>query len=165
MLNRQSPLKPRSRGELDQFFYEPDHITYADITGFVRRYAFIIALCTLASTILAILYVLTATPLFSTHVKVLIDPNATQLVREDRNEMLIDSAHMESQIALIVSDSIMQGVVKRLKLDADSEFTTGGASRWQRLKELIFGVGRTPAGPVLDPSLRVRLAVDSLRSR
>jgi capsular exopolysaccharide synthesis family protein len=165
MLNRQRPLKPRSRGELDQFFHEPDYITYADITGFARRYAFIITLCTLISTAAAIIYVLIATPLFTTHAKVLIDPSATQLVREERNELLIDSAHMESQVALIVSDTILHNVVRKLKLDADPEFTGIAVSSLERLRALVFGSQTPPPAQVKDPTLRTRLAVEFLRSR
>jgi capsular exopolysaccharide synthesis family protein len=165
MLNRQTPLKPRSRGELDQFFYEPDYITYADITGFARRYAFIITLCTLATTAAAILYVLTATPLFTTHAKVLIDPSATQLVREERNELLIDSAHMESQVALIVSDTILHNVVRKLKLDTDPEFVGVAVSGLDRVRGVVLGSEPSRPVQVKDPTLRTRLAMDFLRSR
>lgn len=165
MLNRQTPLKPRSRGELDQFFYEPDYITYADITGFFRRYFLIILTCTLVCTVLAILYILTSTSLYQTHVKVLIDTSTTQLVRDDRNETLIDAAHMESQVALILSDSILQGVVRRLKLDSDAEFTVGDGTRWQKLRALVLGGTPPRPAPILDPAFRLRLAVEALRGR
>jgi succinoglycan biosynthesis transport protein ExoP len=168
MLNRETPHRSRARGELDQFFYEPEHITYSDIVAFFRRYFLIIAGSAAIAGTLGILYVLTSTPLYSARVELLIDPSATQLVRDDRTELLIDTAHMESQIALIASAAILSAAVQRLNLQDDPDFTGGRPSERRKLQDLLFGAPpaeprQQPASPAIDPAMRMRLAVDALR--
>jgi capsular exopolysaccharide synthesis family protein len=168
MLNRETPHRSRARGELDQFFYEPEHITYSDIVSFFRRYFLIIAGSAAIAGTLGALYVLTSTPLYSARVELLIDPSATQLVRDDRTELLIDTAHMESQIALIASAAILSAAVQRLNLQDDPDFTSGRPSERRKLQDLLFGAPpadprQQQASPALDPAMRMRLAVDALR--
>ncbi len=162
MLNRQTSAKPRSRGELDYVFQEPEYIRYADIVAFFRRYSFTILAFLGLGVCLAAFYISYATPLYTARAQLLIDPSTSQFIQDRRTELSLDAAKIESQIAIITSDTITGAVVERLKLKNDPEFRSGTKSVLRRL----FSPASEDAPAVTQPEggEQGRIAVENLRS-
>src|SRR6202158_1627118 len=81
----------------------------------------------LSLTILALLYVLTATTLYTATSTVLVDPRRTTALESNQAAMSMsnfgtDDATIESETLLIQSIAILQRVVEKLKLTDDPEF-------------------------------------------
>lgn len=141
MLNRQTPSKPRTRGEVDHFFHDPDYITLSDIMSFVRRHFFTIAAGLFLGALLAAVYVTRATPLFTARAQLLIDPNTSQVLQDRRTEVTLDAAHIQNQIEVIESDTIAVDVVQKLKLTEDPEFQdktgTPNLSEYEKIRTAV----------------------------
>src|SRR3981081_1676807 len=81
----------------------------------------------LSLTILALIYVLTATTLYTATSTVLVDPRRTTAIESNQAAMSMsnfgtDDATIESETLLIQSIAILQRVVEKLKLTDDPEF-------------------------------------------
>src|SRR3979409_2691373 len=81
----------------------------------------------LSLTILALIYVLTATTLYTATSTVLVDPRRTTAIESNQAAMSMsnfgtDDATIESETLLIQSIAILQRVVEKLKLAEDPEF-------------------------------------------
>ncbi|MGB0087435.1 MAG: AAA family ATPase [Rhodomicrobiaceae bacterium] len=164
MLNRQTRQKPQARGEIDHFFFEPDYISYADIASFVRRYFFTILSCISAGLLSGILFVSSATPFYTARAEILIDPTTTQLLQEQRTQLVLDAASIESQIAFIMSDTIVGAVVKELNLETDAEFRGNSVSWLSRVYSSLFGSSDEQTAPQLSTQEQKQIAVEALRS-
>lgn len=163
MLNRQTQVKPRSRGELDHYLDDSDYISYADIIGFVRRYLFTIISFVVLGVVLAGLYVSSAVPLYKARAQLLIDPATTQFIQDRRTELSLDAAKIESQIAIINSDTIVGAVVDRLDLKNDPEFRGGSRSQLRRI--LFWNSGSSDEVIAPDPQEDLgRIATGNLRA-
>lgn len=163
MLDRQSSSKPRARGQLDPVFHEPEYIRYADIAAFFRRYLFTILGCVALGLLIAGLYVKTATPLYTARAQILIDPSTAQFIQDKRTELTLDAAKIESQIAILRSDTIIGAVVKEFDLQNDPEFRGGTKSLLRGISYRIYG-GSQEAKPQSDDKAQTRIAIQSLRS-
>ncbi len=115
-------------------------ITHHDVIRFVKRYYATIALTTLAGVVLALAYVLTATPLFTARTQIIIDPSLPQALRENGSGSLfaIDNAQVESQLEVLRSEKIANAVIDSLQLETDPDFNAdGGPSLWGRFMALF----------------------------
>ena len=83
-----------------------------------------IGLTTLASLMLAILYLATTTPLYTANTTLFIDPRAKKVLTEEPGPAGFgsDLAMVESQVSILASDAVLGRVVERLKLYEDLEF-------------------------------------------
>jgi capsular exopolysaccharide synthesis family protein len=114
------PLQP---GQKDR----ADAISLAEIAAFLRRYAGLIAGCVAVATAGACIYVLTATPLYTARTQLVIEPKVVSTLRDVPSDTRtsLDSALVESQIAILRSEKIAQTVVEQLSLTSDKEFISG----------------------------------------
>jgi capsular exopolysaccharide synthesis family protein len=115
-------------------------ITHHDVIRFVKRYYATIALTTLAGVVLALAYVLTATPLYTARTQIIIDPSLPQALRENGSGSLfaIDNAQVESQLEVLRSEKIANAVIDALQLETDPQFNAdGGPSLWGRFMALF----------------------------
>lgn len=137
----------------------------AAILGFLRRQFWLIALVTLASATLAVLYLRATPPLYSASARLLIEPGnptaSSDLLRAIRPLMPegLDAGVVESQIEVIRSDDALATVARRL--DIPSWIDQGrDAPGWAR--RVLSSVKSTllPPSPVAeDPAAaRARLA-------
>ncbi len=165
MLERQPALKPRARDQLDHFFYEPGYITYADIAGFVRRYFFTILGGLILGLLTALYYVWSTTPLYTAQAKILLDPKTTQIIEVKAVELSLDAAKIESQIALVTSDTIVRAVVEGLSLTRDPEFQSNPPSLFRRIMsgQISQPEGRTWENISQDEQKLI--AIEALRSK
>ncbi len=163
MLNRPSKPKPRARGELEHSAFEPEYIRFSDISAFVQRYSFTIAGSVIACAMLAAFYVTSTTPLYTAYTQILIDPKGNQILDDRRAELTLDAAAIESQIALLTSDTIVRAVVEGLSLKNDPEYAGISVSLIDRIK-VLFGKGKkSPGLEDIDEETRALQAVEVLR--
>lgn len=122
MLNRQTPNRKHSKNDMNPFFHDHEYITFSDIITFIRRYFSTLVGFVVTGVAFAVLYVWTATPLYSARAQLLIDPTYTQVLQDKRSEVTLDAAHMQNEIEVIKSDKILMAVIQRLGLLDDPEF-------------------------------------------
>ncbi len=92
------------------------------VLRFLRRHVPIIALTCCAALCISILYLIIAVPTFTAKAQLLVNSKATVL---DASAV---STVVESQIAIIKSESIATAVIEKLDLAQDPEFATGHGS-------------------------------------
>ncbi len=102
-----------------------DHLLAA-----ARRQWRVVAAGLLAGLVLAILYVLTAVPLYTASTSVLIDRENRAIADQlsTLGGVVDDEATVLSQVELLKSDTISLAVVDRLKLTGDAAFNASGGS-------------------------------------
>ena len=103
----------------DHLQYEPRstevELTLVDIVMFLWRYRFLIAACMILGAGLAVLYVVTATPIFTAKAQVLIESRMPVTFREQVSETIatLDTPAVESQLAILLSENIAEKVVRK----------------------------------------------------
>ena len=101
------------------------------VLAFIRRNLFTMSLTCFAGLGIAILYLVTAVPTFTAKAQLLVNTKVT----------LVDSAAVstvvESQIAIIKSESIASAVIEKLGLAQDPEFATGQGSGMISISRLL----------------------------
>jgi len=114
-----------------------------------RQWKFILGVTAIA-IILGAINVSRKTPLYTASAQMLLEPNKTRPVSQDavQNDMPLDLATLESQIAVIKSTSLLRRVVLKEKLVNDNEFGAGpigpGAGMLSSIKN-FFGRAPEPA--------------------
>ncbi len=95
-----------------------------DVIDFVHRYIILIVATTSLGIAIAVFYILTAAPLYTASGQLLIDVKVPQLATEQWREVgsALDSAQIESQIAVLRSERVARAVVQRLDLLNDPVF-------------------------------------------
>jgi capsular exopolysaccharide synthesis family protein len=164
MLNRPVKPKPRARGELEHTAFEPEYIRFSDISAFFQRYSFTISGCAIATAILAAFYITSATPLYTAYTQILIDPKGNEILDDRRAELTLDAAAMESQIALLTSDTIVRAVAEGLNLKNDPEYAGASVPLLDRLKALLGNGNASPKLQSADDETRTLQAVEALRN-
>ncbi len=120
-----------------------DATDMAGFFGILARYLPSIGLATLAALSLALLYLASATPVFTASTTLFIDPRSRKIVSEEvvQGGLGSDFALVESQVNIIGSDAVLGRVVDQLKLTEDPEFvwpqSQGGI--FSELKALVRG--------------------------
>ncbi|MDG4879458.1 GNVR domain-containing protein [Mesorhizobium sp. WSM4935] len=100
-----------------------EFIGLSDIAEFVRRYVGTIVACLAAALLLAWFYNSTTDPTFTAKAQILIEPKLPQHLQEGGEVNLsLDTAQVESQIAVMQSEKIAAMVLHQLKLVDDPEF-------------------------------------------
>ncbi|MCK1397447.1 polysaccharide biosynthesis tyrosine autokinase [Bradyrhizobium sp. 4] len=113
---------------------------YLDI---VRRQFPTMLAITSACVILALLYLFTATPRFTSMTSMVIDTRKVQLFQQQSvlGDIAIDSATVQTQLEILKSENIGLAVIRDLRLVDDPEFT--GAGFFGRLFNSIPGLSST----------------------
>jgi capsular exopolysaccharide synthesis family protein len=130
---------------------EPDGVSFPDIARFLRRHFLLIAGCFGCAAAVAIFFVYTAQHRFTARAQILIDPSATQVLRDPAAgpERSLDTAQVEGQVAVLRSESLAIYVIGKLNLIDDPEFRAPPQSYKERMvdriKDLIDYGGRRAA--------------------
>lgn len=118
--------------------------------GILARYLPSIAAITLASLLLALLYIATTSPTYTASTTLFIDPRSRKIVSEEvvQGGLGSDFALVESQVSIIGSDAVLGRVVDTLNLVDDPDFAFSGAQTGllAEIKALIRG-RQAPAEP------------------
>jgi polysaccharide biosynthesis transport protein len=103
-------------------------ISRADIVGFLLRYNRVVARSTLAGMLLALAYIATTPSIFTARAQLLLDPGLIQNVPRIAGEiqLAMDTPQIESQIAVLRSERIINAALKKLDLLLDPEFVAQG---------------------------------------
>jgi polysaccharide biosynthesis transport protein len=123
MLHRTQP--PRLALEAQAAFpAESDTVSFVDISRFLRRHFLLIAACFGCAAAVAMFFVYTAQHKFTARAQILIDPSATQIMRDAGGgpERSLDAAQVEGQVAVLRSESLAFFVIGKLNLIDDPEF-------------------------------------------
>ena len=118
---------------------------FAGLAGILQRRLPQIISSTLIALALAVLYLAMTPPSYTSSSVLFINPNPSRIVKEDAitpNSTGADLAIVDSQVAIIGSETMMLRLVDALSLDKDSEFT--GTGPLTKLKTLFFGPSAEP---------------------
>ncbi|RUY24781.1 ATPase [Mesorhizobium sp. M7A.F.Ca.US.001.04.1.1] len=100
-----------------------EFIGLSDITEFLRRYAGTIIACLAMALLLAGFYNSSTDPTFIASAQILIEPKLPQHLQEGGEvDLSLDTAQVESQIAVMQSEKIAAMVLDQLKLVDDAQF-------------------------------------------
>ncbi|QKC85295.1 GNVR domain-containing protein [Mesorhizobium sp. NZP2077] len=138
MLPHQWPSTTNQQVSVSQEF-----IGLSDITGFFRRYIGTIIACLGAALLVAWFYNSTTDPAFTASAQILIEPKLPQHLQEGGEVNLsLDTAQVESQIAVMQSEKIAAMVLDQLKLVEDPNFNRPQApilpERFRKMKTLLI---------------------------
>ncbi|HVX37321.1 MAG TPA: polysaccharide biosynthesis tyrosine autokinase [Hyphomicrobium sp.] len=99
-------------------------VSYSDIFRLVSHYAGTIILSVGVTLFAVIAYLVVTEPVFKARTEIIIDPKMPQMLREQTGEISfsMDTAQVESQMAVLRSEKIAATVVDRLNLMNDPEF-------------------------------------------
>jgi uncharacterized protein involved in exopolysaccharide biosynthesis/Mrp family chromosome partitioning ATPase len=133
----QWPLTTNQQANAGQEF-----IGLSDITGFLRHYVGTIAACLAVALLVAWFYNSTTDPVFTASTQILIEPKLPQHLQEGGEVNLsLDTAQIESQIAVMQSEKIASMVIDQLKLIEDAKFNRPQApmlvDRFRKIKDVI----------------------------
>jgi succinoglycan biosynthesis transport protein ExoP len=94
------------------------------VIGILRRQWPLIAAVVGGAFGLVVVYLLTATPMYTANTRILMDTRQTQVLDKDTgvSNALIDPGFVDSQVEIITSDDLIRSVVRRMKLTEDPEF-------------------------------------------
>ena len=126
--------------------------------NFVRRQYVVIAFAVALTTIIGIVYLITAPPSFTAYARMIIDTRKVQLFQQQSimGDLGIDSAAVESQVELLKSQNIALGVVKANHLTENPDFVGSGSTWWGAISGAVFGA--SPPEVSSDPQLTQRAA-------
>ena len=118
---------PRHDGDVYNTFGQ---LGIGDVIDFAYRYFWLVFATTSAAILLGIVYILSATPLYTATGQLQIDVKVPQLATEQWREvvMVLDSSQIESQIAVLKSEPVAEAVVRRLDLLNDPAYRSGEPS-------------------------------------
>lgn len=150
-------------------------ISIMEVLGALRRRWRLLVLGGLSGLALAVLYIILATPLYTSTARILIDTRMNQNLQTQKlvEETPIDTSLVDSQVEIISSESIVLPVVKAMNLTHDPEFagppSALGAKIWWQIKELIKRAKQAlnmSESRVVDPeTLLERTAVETFLER
>lgn len=97
--------------------------TIADVVAFLRRYLLLITVLCISGGLLAAFYALSSDPVYTARTQVLIEPNLPQTLQPQSGVVAsLDTAQVESQIAVMRSEKIAAMVIDELDLMNNPDF-------------------------------------------
>ena len=121
--------KPTS--EINREYVEVESSPSQTLTSYIevirRQFPTMVAIVS-ACLILALLYLFTAAPLFTSTASMVIDTRKVQLFQQQSvlGDIAVDSATVETQVEILKSENISLAVIRDLHLIDDPEFTGSG---------------------------------------
>ncbi len=129
--------------------FEPPgmQLDLSSILSTLRKQRPLIAAAVAACLLLAISYLVTATPRYTATTRILIDARKTPLFQNTRviEDQTLDAGVVDSQVEILKSESVALTAVRQLHLDSDGEFTPSGGVI-SSLMSLISGNGNGDGG-------------------
>ncbi|GMO29901.1 MULTISPECIES: polysaccharide biosynthesis tyrosine autokinase [unclassified Bradyrhizobium] len=142
--------KPTS--EINRDFAEADGSPSQTLTSYLdivrRQFPTIIAIVS-ACVILALLYLFTAAPLFTSTASMVIDTRKVQLFQQQSvlGDIAIDSATVETQVEILKSENISLAVIRDLHLTEDPEFSGSGGGLLGAIMGSVTGLFSSSRAP------------------
>ncbi|MCK1294835.1 polysaccharide biosynthesis tyrosine autokinase [Bradyrhizobium sp. 30] len=135
--------KPSS--EINRGYAEAENSPTQTLTSYVeiarRQFPTIVAIVS-ACVILALLYLFTAAPLFTSTASMVIDTRKVQLFQQQSvlGDIAVDSATVETQVEILKSENISLAVIRDMHLIDDPEFTGSGSGVVGALFDFVGGL-------------------------
>lgn len=120
--------------------------SYLDILR--RQFPTMVAIVSVC-VILALLYLFTAAPLFTSSASMVIDTRKVQLFQQQSmlGDLAIDSPTVETQVEILKSENISLAVIRELHLTEDPEFTGSGGGLLGAILGSVAGLFSVSAAP------------------
>ena len=121
MLDRVSSPDSQTSSAIESRSFGPSTLieSLEGIVYFLIRNLFAIAASIAVAVLFALLYVTTATPIFTAHTQLLLDPRLPQVIRElSEARTLLDRSEIDNQIALMRSEQIARTALTSSKQQA-----------------------------------------------
>lgn len=135
--------KPSS--EINRDYAEAESSPAQTLTSYLdiirRQFPTIVAIVS-ACVILALLYLFTAAPQFTSTASMVIDTRKVQLFQQQSvlGDIAVDSATVETQVEILKSENISLAVIRDLHLIEDPEFTGGGGGLLGTVVSAVSGL-------------------------
>ncbi len=122
--------------------HDSEVIDVEAVFSIVRRQWIVVAACMAAGLLLGIVYLLSAVPLYTSQVSVLIDRNNKQFADQLTlgGGVMDDEGSVLSQVELLKSQTIALSVVDKLKLVDDPQFNASFKSLYKTLYRTVIGI-------------------------
>jgi uncharacterized protein involved in exopolysaccharide biosynthesis/Mrp family chromosome partitioning ATPase len=119
-------------------------INISDVSVFVRRYLLVIVTLFIAGGAAASFYAISSDPVYTARTQVLIEPNLSQALQQNSGVVTsLDTAQVESQIAVMRSEKIAAMVIAELDLGNDPDFLRSqGLSIVNRMARAVTAILR-----------------------
>ena len=136
----------------------------------LRRQWRVIGTAAVLAVALAVAYVLTAVPLYSARIDILLQPSSSKLLNDFTEEVNpTDETAILSQIELLQSEKIAARVVDALDLHEDAAFMASASTPLSRLRELLRSLADLDAWlrephPQVESDLRRAAAIRKVTS-
>lgn len=135
--------KPSS--EINRGYAEAENSPAQTLTSYVeiirRQFPTIVAIVS-ACAILAVLYLFSAAPQFTSTASMVIDTRKVQLFQQQSvlGDIAVDSATVETQVEILKSENISLAVIRDLHLIEDPEFTGTGGGMLGSILDFVGGL-------------------------
>jgi succinoglycan biosynthesis transport protein ExoP len=118
----------------------------SQIVEFFRREWRVVAVSVLVALILAIIYLFITPPRFTATSVLMLDTRRLQLLQQPAvmGDMSFDAPAVESQLAVLNSETVALSVINKLGLANDPEFTGGGETFLGSIFSAITALGASP---------------------
>ncbi|MDD1529429.1 exopolysaccharide biosynthesis protein [Bradyrhizobium sp. WBOS7] len=142
--------KPTS--EINRDFIEADSSSSQTLASYIemvrRQFPAMLAIVS-ACLILALLYLFTAAPKFTSAASMVIDTRKVQLFQQQSilGDIAVDSATVETQVEILKSENISLAVIRDLHLINDPEFIGGGGGLFGAVIGSIAALFSTEGAP------------------
>ena len=148
-----------------------DRITAAEalqsIANFFRRQSSVILFATFLATALGVIYLVTARPIFTGQVQLLIDTHKVQGLQVSPQLPFIqaDTVQVESQVGVLKSENIASAVIEKLHLAQDAEFIEPGGGLLAAISSFVSAEFEFADRPAPSEFELFRRAIGAFKSR
>jgi polysaccharide biosynthesis transport protein len=148
-----------------------DRITAAEalqsIVNFFRRQSSVILFATFLATALGVIYLVTARPIFTGQVQLLIDTHKVQGLQVSPQLPFIqaDTVQVESQVGVLKSENIASAVIEKLHLAQDAEFIEPGGGLLAAISSFVSAEFESADRPAPSEFELFRRAIGAFKSR
>ncbi|GGE97092.1 lipopolysaccharide biosynthesis protein [Stappia taiwanensis] len=132
---------------------EGEYVTFQDIWAFFKRHLRLLALTTVVSATLGLVYLHYTPPLYSAVAQLVMDPQQAKIASQDvsTGTIIIESAEIASQVQIVKSEAIARSVIEELDLLNDPEVRTSTSlratvRRWLRMGLAAVGLSGSRSG-------------------
>ncbi|MFH1344350.1 MAG: GNVR domain-containing protein [Pseudomonadota bacterium] len=133
------------------------------IVAILRRQWPLIASIAGGTLLLVLIYLLTATPMYTASSRILMDTRQTQVLDKDTAipNTLIDPGFVDSQVEILTSDDLILSIVRRMRLTEDQEFIGSNSGVMAAISGAIAALFGSDGPP--SPERLERIAVGTLK--
>lgn len=152
--------------ELSFSIQDQGYVESKDLVRFVRSYWRTIAVFVAVALSISVVYLFQTPATYTARAQLLIDPSSSQVLRERTGgpEVTLDTAKVESQIAVLRSETVALSVIEKLRLNEDPDYQPKPPTFLQKLTTFVKGGDFGSPGRPADPFINSRVAITTFLS-